>query len=427
MTDTRILWPFEVDWSSSYRVTYTYRTDILTRRSGSEQRRALRQTPRKTIEHLALLPNADALRAFNRLLDGGQNMSVVMPEVTRKAQVAVASAGGASVLTIEGAAPAWLAAGAEVVLRARGGCKVAVVDEVDGDEVSFTSAVGAWPAGTAIHPALTGTLPDELKAQRLTNGVAQVTVRFDVDPGSESYPETEAPLTLGGDEVFPFTPNWATPLDATHIWPVERIDYGSGRIATHRPIDFPSRGASGVYLARSAAEAEAMVAFFVRARGQRGSFLNSTLEHDLPPAAALASDTATLLVAGDDCFNAYHEHPVFGAVALAMAGGSVIRRIVTGMTLVEGDTAIAVNANWGQDVSIDTVDAISWLPRSRLASDEMTIEWLTDEVAQVQMSTRSLPMDAGVNFVALRVTPEGDDRETLPGDDRVVLYFGGDA
>src|SRR5215217_1536312 len=118
MSDVRIMWPFEVDWSAAFRVTYQYLTDVFVNRSGGEQRRATRETPRKVIEFTSTLMNGAQLRTFNRLIETGQNQLVVMPEVTCVARSAAATTlSGATAMSVE-AIPAWLAAGSEVVLAA---------------------------------------------------------------------------------------------------------------------------------------------------------------------------------------------------------------------------------------------------------------------------------------------------------------------
>jgi hypothetical protein len=40
------LWPYAPDWSRSFDVTRSYKTDIFTSRDGTEQRRAIRDAPR---------------------------------------------------------------------------------------------------------------------------------------------------------------------------------------------------------------------------------------------------------------------------------------------------------------------------------------------------------------------------------------------
>lgn len=422
MTDVRIMWPFDVNWDSSYRITYAFKTDIIVKRAGGEQRRALRSTPRKSLE-FTILAAGDELRAFKRILATGQNMPIVMPEVTRRAATATASASGATELEIAGDMPAWLFAGAEVVLIAGTDRRVAAVESIAGDTVTFADPVGAWPAGTLVHPALTGFLADEISAPRASNAVALAGVQFDVEPASETYDPAGAEITLGGRDVFDLAPNWREKIDVKGKWPSELVDFGFGRIVRHRPVDFPTRLSQATYLRRDVAEAEALLDAFLRAKGKRGAFLLSTAEPDLVPIADLVSAASTFRVAGEDVFDAYAEDPVHAAIAVHLANGTVLYRFVVSMAVDTGDTVVTVAGTWGQNVALADILAISWLLNTRFASDDMTIEWLTDSVAQAKLSFQSLPAVEGSDYLALRATVEGDDRETVAGDDRAVIYF----
>ncbi len=59
--------PLLPNWSSAYTVEYAYKTDMFVSRSGREQRRALRTSPRKKIAFNAS-PHGSAFRALNDLM-----------------------------------------------------------------------------------------------------------------------------------------------------------------------------------------------------------------------------------------------------------------------------------------------------------------------------------------------------------------------
>jgi hypothetical protein len=221
--------------------------------------------------------------------------------------------------------------------------------------------------------------------------------------------------------------NWARGLDTAFVWPVEQVDFGFGRTTLHRPVDFSARTRGATILAASPAEAEAAVAFFLRQRGRRGTFWLSTLENDLPPVSPLAADSATLTVTGEATAEAYGNSPAHKAVALHLADGRTIYRPVASLAVSGGDSLLTVTANWGEAIPVAQVRACSWLMKARFGSDDLVVEWLTNEVAQMQFSTMTLPAGDPTDWMALRATVEGDDRITLAGDERAVLVFGGPA
>jgi hypothetical protein len=266
-------------------------------------------------------------------------------------------------------------------------------------------------------------LADEISAPRTTNALAIADIIFNVEPGSETYPLLEPAAVLDGREVFELAPNWRDPIDVKHIWSVETVDFDFGRTTNHRPVDFPGRLHSATYLRCSPAEVATLLDAFLRAKGRRGSFFVSTHQQDLLPTAPLAAAGATLVVAGEDVSNAYAADPVHKALAVRLRSGETLYRAIADIEIVAGDSVVSMAAPWGQNVAVADIDSVSWLLNSRFGSDELTIEWLTASVAQAKLAIQSLPNVAATDWLALRATVEGDDRETVPGDDRAVIYF----
>src|SRR5690606_33643845 len=81
VTGTRAeLWVLPPNWSQRYEESYEFLTDIFTSRSGKEQRRALRNTPRKSVSFQAMAYDNE-LRWFNRMMAGHQANSFLLPDL----------------------------------------------------------------------------------------------------------------------------------------------------------------------------------------------------------------------------------------------------------------------------------------------------------------------------------------------------------
>ena len=74
--------------------------------------------------------------------------------------------------------------------------------------------------------------------------------------------------------------------------------------------------------------------------------------------------------------------------------GSVILRKVLSVATVDAgdryDSVITIEGSWGFDFNSASIVMCGWVPAWRLASDELVVEWLTDSVAQVQMTMQTL-------------------------------------
>lgn len=414
----RVFFPFVPDWNEPFRVRYEFRTNTFTNEAGGEQRRALRTTPRISLDFKIQLVGEE-LRRWNRLVDTAQNLPVMVPDFSRSVHTVALPVG--AVVTVD-EAPWWLVSGREIALSSPNmEPRAALVQSVTGNQITLATAPGAWPVDTRINPVLTGELQADIRSSRITNSIGEIPIEFECDPGSEIIPEGAATLTYAGSEVFHWDPNWSGPVEVNHIWPIEKVDFGRGLTATYRDVDFPTSVRASTYLLTKA-EAFEMLQMFLRAKGQRGEFLHSSKETDIEPMSDLVAGGNTLLISGRAFYDSYRNDPVRSVIQVKY-GNTELFRTISDITLVGENSQIVVGAVWPNNVLRDSLSHIAWTINSRFATDTLEFEWLTDRLAQTKISIRSLPMVAPNDYTALRSTLAGDDRETLAGDDRQVVYL----
>lgn len=414
----RVFFPFVPDWGSPFRVRYEFRSSIFTNESGGEQRRALRTTPRISLNFKIQLVGEE-LRRWNRLIDTAQNLPVMVPDFSRSVHTVAVPVG--AVVRVDSVA-SWLVAGREIALSSPNmEPRAALVQSVTGNQIALAAAPGAWPVDTRINPVLTGELQPDIQGARVTNSIGEIPIEFECDPGSEIIPEGAATLTYAGSEVFYWNPNWSSPVEVNHIWPVEKVDFGRGLTATYRDIDFPTAVRASTYLLNKDAAFE-MLQMFLRAKGQRGEFLYCGKETDIEIMSDLVAGTNTLLISGRDFYDSYRNDPVRKIIQVKY-GSTELFRTISDIALIGGNSRVTVDQVWPNNVARDSLSHIAWTLNSRFATDTLELEWLTDQLAQTKISIRSLPMIAPNDYTALRSTLVGDDRETLAGDDRQVVYL----
>lgn len=391
------LWPFRPDWASPYRVSVEFKTEVITSRSGKQQRRALRIRPRKTVEFTSTV-RGSAYIDLKRLLTRWQNGRFVLPEITRSVSVTSDIATGTSVIPVS-SVPFWAAVGRDLVIQTpltpyKWQQSVHKIQSINSGANTITITNGtefAWAAGTSVHPALLCLMDPQTAVTSKTSTFAEINVKFAVDPGYE--PEMENPasyLSFEGREVLTAQPNWSSNPSTDFIYPYEQIDFGRGVIETIRPIQFSTTSRRMSYLAQTPAEAETLLAQFMRAKGQRGEFWLESGEPDIIPSVATPANNNIITLYGKDVFDTYADDTVHKALYFKMKDGVEHRTRITSVTLVGGNTLITLDTPLNQIVSADTIVRIAWLRVSRHATDVMTIDWLTQSVAQTQMTVQSL-------------------------------------
>ena len=110
--------PFEPNWQGGIDVSRSYKTEIITSRDLSEQRKALRQEPRRVFDLAVMTSKYRAEDAWAYLAAHGQD-EFIMPDPTRSAETNIAAPVNSRELSITGAANIpWLKVGATVMVGA---------------------------------------------------------------------------------------------------------------------------------------------------------------------------------------------------------------------------------------------------------------------------------------------------------------------
>ena len=376
------LWPYSPNWRDSYVANYAYKTESVVSRSGREQRRALRHNARFYSEFDILLKSGELSR-FDAMMGGWQNKTFVVPDYTEYTTLAADTALGDDTLEVS-AVPVWLTADSIVVV----GGYVYVVLKVDGTTVTVSPRLAAIAAGERVTLGRSGLIAASAQADLQTNTVARFKVRFDAYPRTLTPVEPPAAgLTFNGREVFLKKPNWTTTPQVTYDWPVEALDFGRGRNLFYKVIDFSQRSVRATYTAKTPAEVLEIRNFFDRMRGMRGEFYAPTWNLDMELAAPVIGGMSEMTVVGSHVYDFLRDSTVHRCIAIVLTDGSVLLRKTNSVTLDGDNTVIGVTVALP---SISEVQMICWLHAHTLSSDILTVTWLTEAVAQVGLTWRTV-------------------------------------
>lgn len=390
------LLPFAPDWSSPFKISRECKTDIITSRSANEMRRALRQTPRKNVESLVTTIGSDSQK-LHAFVHSYQAQHCFLPDPTRKVKTVADMALGASTVDVGVTPPAWLAAGADVALRIPDRDPVIMtVLSVAGSVVTFDATAWLdWPTGTIISPALAGRLKSDLTLIKPSNTNVKATIKFAVDVASEIGIAPSAATTMFNfREVFLFKPNWANEVSGDYQHDYDTLDYGQGLTAYFDPVPYSKLMMKATFLGKTAAEMTLLEDQFVRMLGQQGEFYMPTFEPDMLPTADIGATDRTFDVAGWDVARAFSQDTVFRAVMVQLRDGTqLFARVEAIEGAVDGEAVnsrLVLDAPFGTAAPLDQIRMICWMPVWRHATDIFTSEWLTDNVAQTQLTLMTI-------------------------------------
>ncbi|RVT75678.1 hypothetical protein EM858_14625 [Agrobacterium sp. CNPSo 2736] len=390
--------PFVPNWRNGIRDTYEFKTDVFTTRNGSEQRRATRINPRRALEVNVLL-DGERMRGFADAVNRAKDGKVEIADFSAvPALVATTASSGATVLTID-STPSWMTNGGTYVLMTGRTTSKINVDFVDNNTVilvnPLTKSVGA---GACILPMLPAQIANSNTLSLYTNQVATAPLQFDVEPGFVVRTPDALPFdeSAEGDSVQSFgpaavlfgryvllrKPNFLNRPQVQFNLKFETVDYSRGVVKTFTPVPIVSRTLTATYMAVNHAEAMAVLDIFMRCKGRAGEIYVPTWGSDFPPVMNVADKIVQ--VAGTDFYETYNEDRAHSAVLIRTKSGTLLPREINIMAASGGNTFIEFHEDVG--VSATEIEQISWMFVSRFAQDSLTIEWVTNTVANISLS-----------------------------------------
>lgn len=403
---TDLVWKFSPNWSTNFEVTYEYKTDIIVAASGREQRRQVRQTPRKSMNFTIALKNSNR-RIFREQMTGNQHGRFYVPEYTRYVTTTVDAGADEIVFTVDTLPPWWLSEHNNYVILHYGDqWSLRRIDFVGSDSNSDEHTVYfktddslVWPAGTKIYPAIQSWLKDEISSTLLTSAVQQAQMEFIGLPGIEALEPATTPTNfIDGRELWLKKPNWATPPSVTDYRPTTFIDFGWGRMDRVSDIQHQGQRLVLAYTGRNFAEAEELRQFYVRCAGQLHEFYMPTWQPDIDLERPIGALDLELFISGADLGAFYSQDLVRLGAGLAIVKTDqtiVYAQIADIFADVDSNSQevsiIALKEALGEDIALEDIDMVCWMPLWRHATDTLTVGWTTDGVCQLSFTVQTQP------------------------------------
>lgn len=224
------VWSIPPNWSTPVTERLEWLTDVLQSRSLSEQRRAIRLTPRRFFEFV--INPVDRVRSYmdqwaHRISDE----RMLLPLWYAKGRLEEAALAAATTLVID---TRWMEfEGYELALLYADPFTYEVVEINMVSEDSLTLATGladAWPAGTTVYPLRRAYMDPEINLSNLTSRVGESTLSFMVDDENPYDTGAEVLAVHDGYPVIMLEPNRMDALEQQFGRVMEELDLRIGRV-----------------------------------------------------------------------------------------------------------------------------------------------------------------------------------------------------
>lgn len=393
LNGTYALFPLTHNWRDSLVYSYEFKTDIIEADEGNEQRRAVRNEPRRSLVMLTQATGANKA-ALDRFLYMRQSKATLVHDFVYAVKMLTPPAPGSNVGSITEAAPAWLKPGANVVIVEGHTMETRLVEAMPNPTtiVFDENSPHRWGPDAYIAPMLVGHIEDDLSSDHPVNVVQEQRVTFEVDPGTEKLLEYFPGDYLDWREILMLKPDWSDGIEVNYQAPREDVDFGFGVVSRFERFAFPRRVIRADFIAASWEAAQKAIDFFCRCQGRLKEFLLPTWENDIDY-DTIVGGTSQIIVRGQEFALTYQDSRIFRRVMFRMQDGTYIHRSISDiLALPETDASVITLSEALPAIPFNkrTMHGISWVMAARFATDRLEIEWLTSKVGRFRLTFQTL-------------------------------------
>lgn len=399
VTGSRItLFSVAPEWGEGMEESFEYLTDVIVKYSDAEQRRGLRQLPRRAMRYRALTLNARDAAGMESLLWGWQHQPYGVPWWPDAAPLGADVSPGDFTITVDTTNRQFADLGLlclwqdEFTFEA-----LSIQSHTDGSVTCSSPAQFAWTAGpkTRVMPVFLCRLPSAVDVSRHSSEIDQIDLNFIGEAGQPSPAPSLSPTQYKGFDVLEVAPNWAdAPLKRSYkrslvtidpkIGPIEVIDKGGSAIVGQ---EFPwwIDGHSNITTYR---------AFMLRRFGRLTPFWIPTWDQDLVLFQDVLSTDTGIRIFSEFYSRFFFPTPSRRFIAFIPIDGSgnVYRKITAAADNGDGTENLVLDSTTGKNFAKGAT-MISFLTLARLESDSNVIKWDSTEHAESILSLVELPRE----------------------------------
>lgn len=385
-----VLWSPAADWKKGVDETFTFQTGVTKSFSGREQRRALRDKPRRQLTLRHTLGEAEN-RTYDSLVRRYQNRPMLVPQWHLAQMLIEDAAVGSKTIVVSETVSEFVEWGGYVALGHGEQTVLVQVESFDDNVINLVEPLTLpRPAGTRLLPTMRGLMNTDLSVSQLTSAVMQAEVTFDILPQEDrrELPVTPAPktFTTNGDtrEVITLRPNWSSSMSLQDTWAYTNLSYAEGPFTIMQGEDEGRRVVRANWTLINREQINSFLGLLNRLQGSRVACW-------LP--SGLLDFEVSRNITGNRLF--------VGASSLADArlaidpATGVIVRLIDGTLLPALVNSAILQTTGEYELVLDralpatdmgAVAMVNLMYRVRAASDSVTLNWLTDSKAEVTMS-----------------------------------------
>ena len=380
------VFPFPPNWKSQVTETIEWKTDVLRAFSGAEQRRKLRQVPRRSFEY-SILVGGEMASMLEAYLWNWQHRYFALPVWTDIGKLTSGVTASQTSLPLATDMLSFQAGDYVVVFANPKSFEVVQIDTVFSDHLTLvTGVLSGWPTGTKVYPLIVGHLGVTVPTSRHNSSAMSVSSISFLGAPEVTYPFLPtgvAPMIYDGYEVVTHAPNWDNTLANDFSRMFDTVDSGVGAVG-YFDREVLSRITKPIpWMLKSRAEIVEFRKLAGRLSGQHKTCWLPSWNDDFKLASGNSANQLILTVKGI-WFNGLGGVDLNrDRLAITLPNGQMVFRKITSMApnYSTDTTELQLDSVLGTTVGVYDNIRLRLLMRCRLATDKIVIPWRTDGVA----------------------------------------------
>lgn len=381
--------PERIDWSTQPEMSIQYLTEIIESFDGTEQRIALRDTPRTSLTYLYSMTDEQQYRFDNKI--STSTGSMIVPLWPLQCQLSRAVQSGDASIVLE-KINAHVGASDTLLISEGDESEVVSAESVVGRVVTLTSlAKKTFSTNAVVIPARIAYPSDESNSTSLLRGFDQHTMTFDLH---EAQTQKPAPVDnferLNGRPIFPFRPDRSKDVTTQYTRLRETLDPLIGA----RSIYDRARGTVKIlgqtFTFFSEVERQRFEDFAEMMNGAQGEFYIEGAGQAFELSDDIYGPTYKFKIKQSSYINFANSNSLAPMIAIKLYNGETVYRTIQQVTANPDGTETITTIEHTDSLNARDVETIVPLYLARFDSDDFRYIFDTSEVSTITKNIRQL-------------------------------------
>lgn len=384
-----LVMPERIDWSTQPEMSIQYLTEVIESFDGTEQRIALRDTPRTSLNYMYSMTDAQQYQFDNKLATSTGSM--IVPLWPMQCQVSRPVHPGDTSIVLE-AINAHVEASDTLMISEGDKSEVVSIESVVGRTVTLKTLVKTtFSTSAVVIPARIAHPSDESNSTSFLRGFDQHTISYDLD---ETQIQKPAPVDdferLNSRPIFPFHPDRSKDVTTQYNRLRETLDPVIGARSIYSRTKGTVKVIGQTFTFFSESERQRFEDFAELMNGAQGEFYIDGPGQAFELSEDIVVPTYKIKIKSSGYTNFSYSNSLAQIVAIKLYNGTTIYRTILNATGNADGTETITTKELTNNLSTSDIETVVPLYLARFDSDEFRYIFDTSEVSTITKNIRQL-------------------------------------